>query len=379
MSVNAASPDSPEQTKRMKVLFVLPDVRIGGIERVRMTLIEQFIADGIDCRLALRRCRGELIDRARTLAPVDELAPGGIHQFIPALAKLIRREQPTHLITAFSDVGLLVWIALRLARSRAKWIHSVHSTHSKVGSRPGAWGRMRYWLENRAAGFVYRRANTVVAVSEGIGAELMDTYHINQSHVVKIWNPVVPDAELMQRVPAAGHGSTAYSIACVGRLVRLKGFDILIEAMSAVRGSWNLDVWGVGPEHDSLQAAISRRGMQTRIRLRGYTSNPYDVLRHADLFVLPSRHEGLPATLIEALASRCQIVATNCLHGPSEILEAGRLGQLVPVGDPIALAKAINAAREGDFYVPPEQLVSRAKDFSRAACCARWESLLRSS
>lgn len=82
----------------MKVLFILPNVAVGGVGRVRLTLIEQFVIDSIECRLALRECKGELIERARALAPVHELAPGGMHQFIPELIRLIKLEQPTHIV-----------------------------------------------------------------------------------------------------------------------------------------------------------------------------------------------------------------------------------------------------------------------------------------
>lgn len=372
------SPDSPEQMGKMKVLFVLPDVRIGGIERVRMTLIEQFVADGIECRLALRRCRGELMDRARALAPVDELASRGVHQFIPSLAKLIRCEKPTHVITAFSDVGFLVWIALRLARSNAKWIHSVDQTHSTVASRPGISGRARHWLENRMAGLVYRHVNAIVAVSKGLETEIIDHYGTSSDRISTIYNPIVPREVLHSGAERERVDGRPRIIVSMGRLVRLKGFEVLISAMPHVRGSWCLDIWGEGPERALLEAAISASGMQDRIRLRGCAADPYVVMRQAEIVVSASRHEGLGNALVEALACQCQVVATDCPYGPREILDGGKFGQLVPVDDPVALADAINRVFSGDYYVEPNLLLERASAFTRETSCARWETLLRS-
>lgn len=363
----------------MKVLFVLPDARVGGIERVRVKLMEQFLADGINCRLALRRCRGELINRAHALVPVDELAPRRIHQFIPALAELIRREEPTHVVTAFSDVGFLTWIALRVAHSRAKWVHSVDQTHSMMGSRPGVWGHIRYWLENRMAGFVYRHVDAVVTVSEGLRTEVVGYYKISADRISTIYNPVVPNRELSRRENKKRYADDGpCAIVSMGRLVRLKGFDALIGAMRDVHGSWRLDIWGDGPERARLESAISASDMQDRIRLRGYTADPYAVMRDADLFVLSSRHEGLGNALIEALACQCQIVATDCPYGPREILEDGKLGQLVPTDDTKAIAGAISRVIDGTCYVDPTLLLDRARYFSCAGASARWESLLRS-
>lgn len=362
----------------MKVLFVLPDVRVGGIERVRLTLIEQFVAEGIECRLALRRCRGELLDRVLSLAPVDELAPRGIHQFIPALVKLIRHEKPTHIITAFSDVGFLVWIALRLTRSNAKWIHSVDQTHSAVASRPGVLGLARHVLENLMAGVVYRHANAIVAVSKGLETEIIDYYRTPLHRISTIYNPIVPREALSLPAERERVGGRPCIIVGMGRLVRLKGFEVLISAMPRVQGSWRLDIWGEGPQRAALEAAISESGMQDKIRLRGYAADPYAVMRQADLVVSASRHEGFGNALIEALACRCQVVATDCPYGPREILDGGKFGQLVPVDDPVALADAINRVFSGDYYVEPNLLLERVSAFTREASCARWEALLRS-
>jgi len=355
----------------------LPNLAVGGVERVRLTLMQQFVADGIECRLALRRCRGELIERARSLLPVDELAPRGIYQFIPALIQLIKREQPSHVITAFSDVAVLVWIAIRLSRCPVKWVHSVHNTHSMIGSRPGAWGRARYRLENRMAGFSYRRADAVITVSEGVRQEVLDWYHISPSRVTTIYNPVVSDDQLLWRRRLRRIHADPCRIIAVGRLVRQKGFDVLIRAMAEVQGCWRLDIWGEGPERVNLEAVIGEVRLQDKIRLRGYIPDPYSVLREADLFVMSSRHEGLPATLIEAMACQCQIVATDCLHGPREILKEGQLGQLVPVEDYRALAGAVASAISGAYLVEPELLRERAQDFSKSACCSSWEMVLK--
>lgn len=376
MRIHTLTHDEPH--KAMKVLFILPNVAVGGVERVRLTLMQQFLADGIECLLALRHCRGELVERAREIVPVYELAPHGIHQFIPELARLIKREQPTHVVTAFSDVAVLAWIAMRLARSRARWVHSVHNTHSMTGARRGFWGRLRYRLENQMAGFAYHQADATVTVSEGVRQEIFERYSVDSSRVTTIYNPAVPDDQLKWARPPRHGSSDPHRIVAIGRLVHQKGFDILIQAMARTTGSWQLEIWGDGPERPNLEASISENKLRERITLRGYTPDPYAVLREADLFVMSSRHEGLPATLIEALACQCQIVATDCPHGPREILNDGRLGQLVPVEDESALGDAIARAIDGTAYVEPHLLRDRASDFRRSACCTRWESVLRS-
>lgn len=362
----------------MKVLFILPNIAIGGVERVRLTLMQQFVADGVECLLALRSCKGELIEQARSVVSVHELAPKGIHQFLPSLVRLIQHENPTHVISAFSDVGVITWIALKISRSRAKWVHSVDNTHGSIASRHGLLGGLRSWTENRLAGFIYRHADAIVAVSHGIRQEILQRYHISPSRATTIYNPVVPDDELSVANDRQAANQSNYRIVAVGRLVRQKGFDVLVRAMTDVSGAWRLDIWGEGPERSSLREIIIQNGLKARVYLRGYASKPFEVMRNADLYVMASRHEGLGNALVEALACRCQVVATDCPHGPREILDEGRLGQLVPVDDPSALARAITNVVEGKVRVDPNLLFDRAKHFSCTKSCRQWETLLRS-
>lgn len=361
----------------MRVLFVLPRMVSGGVERVTLSLIRGFQQEGHDCALALRRAQGEFLDEAKSLCTVREIAARGLHQFVPHLAWLIRTWQPTHVVTASADVGVLTWLAMRMTQRRLRWVHGVHNTHALVALRDGTRGRIRFWLDARCAAFVYHHADAIVAVSDGVRDEIVGGFHIAPERVARIYNPVVPHTELCLVAEPRHDPAEPYSIVAMGRLARQKGFDILIEAMARVPQPWKLDIWGEGGDRQMLQALIADRDLQKRISLRGYTSEPFSVLRRADLFVLSSRWEGLPTVVIEALACQCQVVATDCPQGPREILDGGRFGQLVPPGQPNALGEAITRAVSGYAYVGSAQLLKRAHEFSANVACVRWLKLLR--
>lgn len=360
----------------MRVLFVLPRMTSGGVERVTLNLIEEFQESGHECALVLRRAYGELLSEARSLTTVHEVAPGGLHQFIPRLARLVRAWQPTHVVTAFADVGALTRLAMRLARSRAYWVHGVHNTHARVTAQSGSLGAIRFHLDNLCAGFVYRRADKVVAVSDGVRHDVLAQFHVDPAAVVTIYNPVVPAVELIPVYAPRHPPDQPFTIVGLGRLTRQKGFDVLVEAMRAVPPPWRLDIWGEGEDRSLLERQIKEAGLESSIYLRGYTDKPYEVLRAADLFMLSSRWEGLPTVLIEALACQCQIVATDCPHGPREILLDGDLGQFVPVDAPSLLAAAIRCTMDATRRFAPEPLLARARDFSVGAASGRWMVLL---
>lgn len=104
----------------MRVLFVLPRMASGGVERATLDLIEELTKVDHLCALALRQACGGFLDEARSLVDVHEVAPYGMHQFVPGLAKLLKRWQPTNVVTAFPDVAVLTWTATRPAHGRSQ-------------------------------------------------------------------------------------------------------------------------------------------------------------------------------------------------------------------------------------------------------------------
>jgi glycosyltransferase involved in cell wall biosynthesis len=362
----------------MRILFVLPRMVTGGVERVTLHLITKLKNEGHFCLLALGSCRGELAEEAEALVDVRELAGNGLWRFIPRLTKIIREWQPTHIITAFADVALLAWVARWSARSNAALVHGVHGTPVRDMSRPALQSFLRHRCDKAMAMYVCRHADLVIAVSQGLGREVHLDYRVPVGRIRTIYNPVIPDVgqfvDSQRRVNNGGNTR----IVALGRLAWEKGFDVLVRAMTHIPRSlsWTLDIYGEGAERPSLEALITSCDLYDRIRLRGYTADPFDVLHDAELFVLPSRHEGLGNVLVEAMACGAQIVASDCRHGPREILEGGKLGQLVPVEDPGALASAITKVLTGEKRYDPRQLMLRARMFTVSASYTLWREAL---
>jgi glycosyltransferase involved in cell wall biosynthesis len=149
----------------------------------------------------------------------------------------------------------------------------------------------------------------------------------------------------------------------VGRLVPQKDFSTLIKAFSRVRRSRpaHLVIIGEGRQRSEFTTLAQSLGIEKDIWMPGFFDNPYAFMSKASMLVLSSIYEGLPNVLIEALACGCPIVSTDCPSGPSEILEKGKFGTLVPMGDIHALAQAIHHTLNN----PPNRndLPLRAADF----------------
>lgn len=228
---------------------------------------------------------------------------------------------------------------------------------------------------------LYRQADLLIGNSSGVSAALRrmlsrgTTPRHRQPRIETILNPV--DAEAIARLANEPllhpwlKQKTGPVIVSVGRLVRAKHFGLLLRAFALLPPALDarLMICGSGGQHDRLQALATRLGVADRFELLGYQSNPFRYVAAADLFVCSSLFEGSSNALIEALALGTPCVSTDCPSGARDILDDGRLGPLVPVDDPVALAEAMRSVLESPL--PAEHLRAGAARFDpkRSAAC----------
>lgn len=233
-----------------------------------------------------------------------------------------------------------------------------------------AWSVLRSML--------YRYADTVVVQSCAIRDWVLRLPGIRATHVIP--NPLSPISNGSKQA-SRPHAST-HAIIAMGRLVRQKGFDILIEAFSRCatkHPDWSLVILGEGPERGSLQILAASLGITDRVHLVGQVREPAAILKGADLFVLSSRYEGFPNALVEAMACQLPVVSTDCSSGgPRDIIRDGVDGILVPPKDVMALASAMDRLMMDDGQ--RQRLGRRAGDvverFSINTVMKLWDDLL---
>ncbi|HPE60384.1 MAG TPA: glycosyltransferase [Thiolinea sp.] len=203
-------------------------------------------------------------------------------------------------------------------------------------------------VQSRFTRFLMRRlypyARRVVAVSQGIRQRLARDMALgNLTHIPNPLDFEYIQASSAQPFTAPLPSGRSYILAA-GRLHHDKGFDLLLAAYARCQGLCSIDlvILGEGGERAALEQQAVELGLAGRVHLPGRMDNPFVWMRNADFFVLPSRFEGYPNVLIEALACGCPVVATNCPTGPDEILQGGRYGVLVETGNAMALTQAMD-------------------------------------
>lgn len=353
-----------------RIMILLPNLQMGGVEQVRMLLAAEFLAAGHQVEFALLEVTGRLLDAVPSGATVTDFACTRLRAVLPRLVRRLRHDPPDVLLAAMWPLSGLAMLANRLAGSPSAVVVSEHTDLRRAAAITGA----TRWSLKLLGRHLYGTARAI-AVSEGVRQSMVELAHLPPSSVAVIHDPIrppsvapLPDDELTRWWRSGGAALVA-----IGSLKPAKAFDLLIDAIGLLRadgGDARLLIIGEGPEHAALQSRIDRHGLADAVRLAGFRADPYPYLHAADLFVLSSRWEGLGNVIIEALACGTNVVATDCPSGPAELLENGRYGRLVTPGDPQALADGIRAALSEPL--DPAPMIARAAEFTPARAAAAY-------
>jgi glycosyltransferase involved in cell wall biosynthesis len=341
------------------IAFFLPAVRGGGAQRVVVNLVEGITQRGHPVDLVLATADGVFL---RSLPPEVRLVDLGARRLMGSLRPLadyLRREKPRVLVSSMSHANVVALWAARLAGRVTPVVVTEHNTMSQANQHENLVSQQLWKFLLRR---FYPWASSVVAVSRGAADDFARTSGFPRSQVEVVYNPVItPSILALAREepnhPWFGPGQPPVILG-VGRLTRQKDFPTLIRAFARLRSrrEARLIILGEGEDRAELERLIGELQLTDHVALPGF-QNAMAYMARSALFVLSSAWEGLPTVLIEALAAGTKVVSTDCPSGPREILQEGRLGALVPVGDAPALARAMEDAleRPGDS-VSPEAL-----------------------
>lgn len=356
------------------IAIFLPDLRGGGAERLQLILAEEFLRRGYRVDFVLLRSEGELLEIAPAGARIVGLGARRIREGFVPLVRYLRSERPDVLLAAMWPLTAMAPIAARLSGAKPRLVVSEHSNLTQSAAVRGPSD-----IANRRLGrWLYGAADAVVAVSQGVKDDLVARTGVRPARVRVIHNPArKPDpAAEGNRELLSWWKARESAIIGVGALKPAKDYPTLIRAFARVaeRRDARLLILGEGQLRPDLEQLAADLGVSDRVRLPGAVLDPYPYMREADLFVLSSAWEGFGNVIVEALAVGTPVVSTDCQSGPAEILENGRYGRLTPVGDPDALARAIELSLADP--ADPEPLKARAAEFSVERAADQYLSLL---
>ncbi|MCG6863467.1 MAG: glycosyltransferase [Chromatiaceae bacterium] len=361
----------PDSSRRVAVFVSFSGT--GGVESMIVNLIRGFVDLGRRVDLLLVRAASPHLERLPRQVNLVRLGTDHTFLALPALARYLRRQCPSTLLAAKDRAGRTAVLARRLAGTDTRIVLRLGTNLSTAMAEKSTCSR---WLRFAAIRRLYSQVNQIVAVSAGVADDTARIARIPREHIRVIHNPVItPELPGLAAKPcdhAWLQRGQRPVIVGAGRLQRQKDFPTLIRAFALVRSErpCRLVILGDGGGLAQLEALIAELGIARDVDLTGFLDNPYPILARADLFVLSSLWEGSPNVLTEAMALGTPVVATDCPSGPRELLDGGRYGPLVPVGDAKALAKSI--IRTLDNHLPPQALQAAVAEYDQMHSAERY-------
>lgn len=316
----------------MKVLFVIGNMGNGGAQRVASVICNRLALNGHEVSLLLfNRSKEEypISDAVQIISLKDDFASYSamnILSVIVSMRKHIKKIDPDVAI-GFTNGGYALYLSSfgmkfpKIASART----SPHVIFGKKGLRAYI---NRLW---------FCKADAVVLQSK---AQIPETPKDILGRCVVIPNPI----DIEDGAETVSYGSHCEKIVMAGRLDVEKNYPLAISAMEIVcktHPNARLAIYGKGILNDRIQDLIQEKGLEHQVTLAGWISNVRQKFLESDLFLLTSNFEGMPNSLMEAMACGLPCISTDCRTGPSDLITNGVSGILVPVGDAQALATAI--------------------------------------
>ncbi|WP_262030987.1 glycosyltransferase [Microvirga sp. Mcv34] len=295
--------------KKVRILFFLPSLAAGGAERVILTLLKNLSRDRFEVSLAVINQKGAVLaSELPSDIGIYDLDTGRLRFALTRAAKLIWKLKPD---IVFSTID---YLNVALGSTRHFWPKQtafvarpaiLFSAELKTRRRPFVWQMLHR--------FAVCRADLVVFQSRAMEEDYRRALGWRGEGAVVIHNPL--DVDLIRsrarHVTDTGFDPDSFNLVAAGRLEDQKGFDVAIEAVGLCRNeNVVLTILGEGRLRDSLERLIKERNLQDRVRLLGYTPNPYPFFAQADAFLLSSRFEGFPNVVLEALSCGTPVIAT---------------------------------------------------------------------
>ncbi|HET7502214.1 MAG TPA: glycosyltransferase [Kofleriaceae bacterium] len=366
----------------IKILFAIPALDHGGPDRVLFELLRSLDRARFTPSLMVSEPGGYYLERLPADIPVEVL--GGSTTFTrryPVLRALrfVRRAAPDVVFATLRMNLTLGVVAPAFPRHTRLILRQAiqASTDFAALIQQSGW---KHRVSRRIAMASLGRADAVICQSEAMKADLRqlvgdrDVFHV-------IANPIDVDAIThAARAPVALRGRPA--LVSVGRLVHLKGYDLLLAAIDRLRTTHpdlHLTIVGDGPERQRLEALALKLDLARHVTFLGFSPEPWPVVRAADLFVLGSRYEAFPNAALEALACGTPVVLTDCPGANAQLVRPGFNGQLAPDATAAGLARTIEVAlAERPGYDRASIIADCGARFGTAQITRRYEDVFAS-
>ena len=350
-----------------KILFLVPSfvAGVGGAERVITILLRHLDHSRFECHLALVGEGKAFLEDIPPEVTVHHLGVSRMRYCVPAVVRLIRRLKPDTILSTVIYLNAMLMLAKPFLPGRPRILLREASLPSAFLAQGARNPRILKWLYHH----LYPKADQIICLCDAAVNDMVQHLGIRRDKLVRIYNPVdVVMVRQQAEVAESPYTGPGPHVMAMGRLQHEKAYDLLLLAFSSVLKAFpqaQLSILGEGPLETQLKKQAVELSIDHAVAFPGFQKNPWPWVKHADLFVLASRFEGLPNALLEVLALGVPVVATDCPGGVREIQKSAREIILVPPEDHEALAAGIVTAlsKPDGECLSSQQVADSLKDF----------------
>jgi len=322
------------------IVFILPNLNGGGAEKVAVNYLRQLNEKKYKLTIITFKKTSELFPLIPCSVKLIDLNSINTSRSFFSLLKMLRELSPDVVFTTHSRIAALL-LVIKPFLPRFRHFARMQSTPSLEAKHGVYGGFVRYVY---SLGF--RNADVVIAQTESMKDDGVATFRLKSNRVKVMSNPIdklLIDKSVKESTSPFSDSETV--AVASGRLAHEKGFDLLISALPVVLEkvpSFVLHIIGSdNGEGRKLKALVDSLGLADHVRFHGFKSNPYCYYAYCDLFILSSRWEGFPNTLLENYYLNTPLVSTTCVPIVAELIEEGVNGYLCAPGDVDMLAEQI--------------------------------------
>ena len=344
----------------------------GGGEKAASLLVREWSRSGRRVDLVLMDASGPFMQSEWGSVRIHNLNCGPLRA-LPALTRFIRSQRPDVLVTFMPLANGLAGLVKTLAPKTTLFV-GVEQNERSLALGDTSTFKQRGFSPFLRLG--YRNLDGLIAVSTSTRVRLIQEGICQNREPLVIGNPVGQGESFAPghdpyREPGEALGTRPAKLLAIGRLVHQKDFFNLLEAVSLVRDTREVEltILGDGPKRRALEDKVRVLGLSECVQMPGFVSDPHRWLSACDLFVLPSRFEGFGNVVVESLAAGTPVVATDC-GGPRDILSSADFGLLVEKENHTALAAGILEALCKSWS--PDRLRARSRDYGVEVIATRY-------
>lgn len=331
---------STKAGRPLRVLFFIPNLGGGGAERVLTLLLKNIARQRFEPHLVVIRLEGPHASSLPEDIEITELRCRSLWTATPKLIQVVRSLVPDVIVGTTGGAGVPAVLAHRFAFSNARliiWERSV-----LVGSEK----TLRRSLLLALKKMLWPRADLVTAVGYAVEEDIRKHIRISPQKTAVLYSPILDENFRLLAQEDVRHpwfSEDVPIILCVARLVPAKDHATLIEGFSLLRAEREarLVLLGDGPLSAELRQHVTCLGLDSSVLFAGFVENPFKYMARSRILALTSLQEGVPGVVVQAMALKLPVVATDSQGGTSELIRNERTGLLIPTGAPLALSRAL--------------------------------------